>query len=225
MCPMLRYKAHTCPHSQEGRWRARPAKRPLCAEMALGGPDSRDRHQRRSGNQTEEAACAKAHVTESEEGRRWGHGQWQLGNLDQTGSKEEATEPGWRGGAGRGQPCQGSLALLKTQGMGPHLEGDDVLPGEGLVSQQVSEVLGLDIELLHCLWPGGSSCYRAYAQPGIRSLQPARTTAPSSMRKRTEPPGTPHGLRAMALPLRGKLVEPQKLEDYPLSKVPHRTLS
>lgn len=115
--------------------------------------------------------------------------------------------------------------LLKTQGMGPHLEGDDVLPGEGLVSQQVSEVLGLDIELLHCLWPGGSGCYRACPQPGIRSLQPARTTAPSSMRKRTEPPGTPHGLRAMALPLRGKLVEPQKLEDYPLSKVPHRTLS
>lgn len=44
-----------------------------------------------------------------------------------------------------------SWPLLKAQGMGPHLEGDDVLPGEGLVSEQVSEVLGLDIELLHCL--------------------------------------------------------------------------
>ena len=26
-----------------------------------------------------------------------------------------------------------------------HLQGDDVLPGEGLVGQQVSEVLGLDV--------------------------------------------------------------------------------
>lgn len=67
---------------------------PLCAEKALGGPDSRDRHQRKCRNQTEEVVCAKAHVTECKEGRRWGHCEWQLGNLNQTGSKEEASEPG-----------------------------------------------------------------------------------------------------------------------------------
>lgn len=75
--------------------------------MSLGDPNSRDRHQR-CGNQTEEVVCAKAHVTESKKGRRWRHCQWQLGNFNQPGSKEEATEPGWRGGAGRGQLCQGS---------------------------------------------------------------------------------------------------------------------
>lgn len=61
------------------------------------------------------------------------------------------------------------------------------------------------------------SCNGAWPQPGTGSLQPG--TVPAE-RQRTGLPCAHRELTAMALPPRGRLVEPQK----PLSKVPHRAL-
>lgn len=48
------------------------------------------------------------------------------------------------GEVGLAEGCHGPSWEQQWEG-DTHLEGDDVLPREGLVCQQVSEVLGLDI--------------------------------------------------------------------------------
>lgn len=93
----------------------------------------------------------------------------------------------------------------------PHLQGDDVLSAEGLVGQQVSEVLGLDVQLLHRLQPGGrprSRCpLRSAAQRppgrgkgqrrGPEWPQEAHPCAPRAGPGAGLPPGSlwPHGAR------------------------------
>lgn len=65
-------------------------------------------------------------------------------NASQAGQKKAALKLG-RGG-GRGSCAQALGVVLVQQWEGDsHLEGDEVLPGEGLIRQQVSEVLGLDV--------------------------------------------------------------------------------
>lgn len=72
------------PPLSRGQMESEACKEAILCQDDSGGPDSRDRHLRRYGNQTEEAVCAKAHVTERKEGRGWGwgHCQWQLGRAE-----------------------------------------------------------------------------------------------------------------------------------------------
>lgn len=148
-----------------------------------------------------------------------GHCQQQLGNRNQAGGKEEATEPGWRGKVVRTMPRFSGWSPQKQQWEG-------TLTWRVMMScREKGSSVSRSRKFLALIFSCSTACPDDSTIPGVRKRKRKRKRKRERKRKMMGQPRTHDELTTMARSLRVELAEPQRIQFSPPGKAPRRTHS